>query len=301
MPPHRKLVFRPPGASWARSHAQNPFAEDLGDGRARVHFACRDEHNRSRGAAIDVNWDELAEARVPAMHPRLTLDIGALGAFDDAGAMPHSVLDVDGATYLYYTGWSLTVAVPFAFHIGLAVSRDGGARFERVSQAPVLGRNADDPYIAGAPWVLREGGLFRMWYASCTGWARIGDEVRHNYTIKHAESADGATWKTSPHLCIDYGPGEYALARPVVWREGGDYRMLFSFRGDGGTYRVGGAMSLDGIEWTRDREPILQPAAEGWDSEMVCYAWPFTHDGRRYLLYNGNGYGRDGFGVARAD
>jgi hypothetical protein len=24
----------------------------------------------------------------------------------------------------------------------------------------------------------------------------------------------------------------------------------------------------------------------------------FAHDGRRYLLYSGNGYGREGFGIA---
>jgi hypothetical protein len=149
--------------------------------------------------------------------------------------------------------------------------------------------------------VLRDGELFRMWYASCTGWERIGDEVRHSYTIKHAESADGVTWKTDTHLCIDYGPGEYALARPVVWREGADYRMLFSFRGDGGTYRIGSAESQDGIGWKRHGKQVLDAAAAGWDSQMVCYAWPFTHRGRRYLLYNGNGYGRDGFGVVGTD
>src|SRR6202043_3259211 len=91
----RSLVFRPPGTGWARSHAQNPFAEDRGCGLARIHFACRDEQNRSRGAAIDVSWDALAEARLPAtIEPRMTLDLGELGAFDDAGAMPHSAVAV---------------------------------------------------------------------------------------------------------------------------------------------------------------------------------------------------------------
>ena len=31
---------------------------------------------------------------------------------------------------------------------------------------------------------------------------------------------------------------------------------------------------------------------------MVCYPYVFDHAGNRYMLYNGNGYGRTGFGMA---
>jgi hypothetical protein len=31
---------------------------------------------------------------------------------------------------------------------------------------------------------------------------------------------------------------------------------------------------------------------------MVCYPFVFDHGGRRYMFYNGNGYGKSGFGVA---
>jgi hypothetical protein len=38
---------------------------------------------------------------------------------------------------------------------------------------------------------------------------------------------------------------------------------------------------------------------EGWDSEMMCYPYVFDHKGERYMLYNGNGYGKSGFGIAK--
>ena len=38
--------------------------------------------------------------------------------------------------------------------------------------------------------------------------------------------------------------------------------------------------------------------AEEWDSEMQAYPAVFDRGGRRYLLYNGNGYGRSGVGYA---
>jgi hypothetical protein len=36
----------------------------------------------------------------------------------------------------------------------------------------------------------------------------------------------------------------------------------------------------------------------GWDSEMIEYPFVFDHAGERYMLYNGNGYGKSGFGLA---
>ena len=31
---------------------------------------------------------------------------------------------------------------------------------------------------------------------------------------------------------------------------------------------------------------------------MIEYPFVFDHDGSRYMLYNGNGYGKTGFGLA---
>ena len=65
------------------------------------------------------------------------------------------------------------------------------------------------------------------------------------------------------------------------------------------TYRIRYAESPDGIHWTRRPDgPTLALSSEGWDSEMVCYPFVFDHGGRRYMLYNGNGYGKTGFGIA---
>jgi len=296
----RGLIFSPPGIGWCSSHAQNPFGQDLGGGRVRVHFTCRDTHNRSHGACLDMTWQGLVspEATI-SLEPTMTLGLGALGTFDDSGAMPSSIVEKNGTYYLYYTGWSLASTVPFSFHIGLAQSVDG-LSYTRVSEAPVLGRGFYDPYITGAPWVCIEGGIFRMWYISGTAWERATDgSVRHYYTIKYAESYDGITWKTSDHRCIYYGPGEYALARPVVYFQDGKYQMLFSFRGGNGTYRIGSASSGDGISWQRTESIFLDVAAEGWDSQMVCYGWSFQYAGQNFLLYIGNNYGKDGFGVVR--
>ena len=35
-----------------------------------------------------------------------------------------------------------------------------------------------------------------------------------------------------------------------------------------------------------------------WDSEMICYPYVFEHKDDLYMLYNGNDYGKTGFGLA---
>ena len=82
-------------------------------------------------------------------------------------------------------------------------------------------------------------------------------------------------------------------------KEGGLYKMWFAYRHGQETYRIGYAESVDGREWDR-KDPVggLDVSETGWDSEMVEYPYVFDHKGKRYLLYNGNGYGKNGFGYA---
>jgi hypothetical protein len=162
----------------------------------------------------------------------------------------------------------------------------------------VIGRSTFDPYLATSPWVIVEKGLWRMWYASGTGWSGDGDkEPRHHYRITYAESDDGIDWRPTGRACIDYAGDDYAIARPCVVRDGDLYRMWFSHRGN--AYRIGYAESADGLEWARMSGRVeLEPSSEGWDSEMVEYPFVFDHGGRRYMLYNGNGYGETGIGLA---
>src|SRR5438876_315820 len=137
-----------------------------------------------------------------------------------------------------------------------------------------------------------------MWYVSGTHWEPAAPEPRHYYNIRYADSDNGRTWRRDGRTAIDFEHAdEYAFAHPCVIRDPDAYRMWYSYRGD--TYRVGYAESRDGINWVRlDQHVGIEPSETGWDSEMIEYAHVFDCEGRRYMLYNGNGYGRTGFGLA---
>ena len=49
---------------------------------------------------------------------------------------------------------------------------------------------------------------------------------------------------------------------------------------------------------SKQEENLNNLSKTGWDSEMICYPYVFDRKGERYMLYNGNGYGKTGFGLA---
>jgi hypothetical protein len=281
---------------WAASHAALPVPTPAPDGRTRIWFSPRDAEGRARIARVDVDLaDPQAE---PRFAPDPVVEIGPLGAFDDSGVTASCVVEHEGRLFQYFTGWSLGVTVPFTLFIGCAVSDDGGETFHKPSPAPVLGRSGVDPFLTASPSVLVEDGLWRMWYVSGTEWRIVDGRPKHWYHVKYAESRDGLEWKPTGRVAIDYEDGsEYAIARPWVVRDDGRYRMWFCARGE--RYLPGYAESSDGLHWERDDALVgLGPSETGWDSEMVAYPAVFDAGGRRYLAYNGNGYGATGIGYA---
>lgn len=284
--------------AWTGGYAALPYAIDLSDSQGvRVFFSGRDSRNRASVGALslDLESQEVVPGTVTA---RPLLTPGALGTFDDSGATMSCIVLHDERLYMYYTGWALGKSVPFYFAIGLAVSSDGGRTFERCSEAPILGRHFKDPFLCASPSVLLEDGLWRMWYVSGQRWEPRSEGPRHYYLIRYAESDDGIHWRRDKEIDFEFaGPDEYAVGRPHVLRIGGHYHMWYCARGD--RYRLGWARSADGYRWHRDDAAVsLTPTPSGWDEEMQAYPSVLYRGGRWWMLYNGNGYGATGFGLA---
>ena len=295
------LVFSPPGTpAWLTSHASLPLGWRLSDGRHRVYFASRDEANRSHVGWVEMDLDRPGEDLVVADAPALAP--GPLGCFDDHGVYPASLVESDGQLLLFYIGWNPGVTAPlFYASIGLAASDDGGRTFERVSRAPIMGRSDVDPCLVTSPCVLRDGGRWRMWYVSGYAWDEMDGHLRSHYHVKYAESDDGVDWRRDGRVCIDHLPGERNIARPWVLADEGGYRMWYAAAGDA-PYRLGYAESPDGLEWERrDALVGIGLSESGWDSHAMAYPWVERDGARHRLLYNGNDYGREGFGLAVAD
>jgi hypothetical protein len=297
------LVYGPDGSrQWARSHALAPTPVAMEDGLVRIYFASCDESMVGRIGYVDVDAD--APQRVINLAERPVLDIGDPGCFDDNGVNATSIVRVGGELRMYYFGYQLGTRVRYLLFGGLAVSQDRGESFARVSQVPITDRLDGERFVRSAPFVIEEpAGVFRMWYVGGNDFVVANGKEVPRYGVRYLESEDGVAWRGSGRPVLSpQGEDEYGFGRPYVRRCGDGYEMWYSLRSRSQGYRIGYAVSPDGLAWTRrDEEAGIDISASGWDSGMVCYASIVTVKGRTLMFYNGDGYGRAGFGVAVAD
>jgi hypothetical protein len=293
------LIFNSAGHyPWMLTHAAYPTAEKLDGDLIRIYFSCRDKSSRSSIATLTIDLN--SPQKIIELSSESVLSPGDRGFFDDSGTTVGSIVKAeDGSAYLYYLGWNIGKTVPFRNSIGLAIRPAGESTFKKYSHAPLLDRDPNDPLTLSYPWVLREGNRWRMWYGSHQTWTHSQYEMLH--VLKYAESTDGLNWKRTqnPVMPLELEQGEFAMSRPCVIRHGGQYNMWFSSRHP--NYKMGFATSVDGHLWQRDdTQGVITPSASGWDSNCVEYGSIFEHAGKLYMLYNGNGYGASGFGLAVA-
>jgi predicted GH43/DUF377 family glycosyl hydrolase len=292
------LVFAPDhNNEWMVSHASNPIAEWVDEDIFRVYFSCRNKEKKSSVGFIDI--DIKNPRNILKISDKPVVQPGKLGIFDDSGASMGCLVSIDNKKYLYYLGWNLSVTVPWRNSIGLAISNCSDSledRFTKYSKAPIVDRNEVDPYSISYPWVIKDRKKWKMWYGSNLSWGTDQRDMEH--VIKYAESPDGIIWERKGIIAINFkSPEEYAISKPCVIQENNIYKMWYSYRGI--AYRIGYAESEDGIHWSRMDEKIgIDVSDSGWDSEMIEYPYVFEHNGEKYMLYNGNGYGKTGFGLA---
>lgn len=285
-------------------YAQDAFIDPLNEKVWRIYFSTRTKDVVSYPCYIDVE----------AGHPEHKLFIpekplfepGRRGTFDDSGITMTSIVPIDEhRKYLYYCGWNRKVSVSYSLSIGCVEVIDDRI-YRKISDGPIMERSIYDPIAVSAPMVIRDGDKFRMWYISFPSWELFNGKYEPIYIIKHAISEDGLNWKCSDHICIDSDyPGE-AIGRPWVILDEGIYKMWFSTRGienyrskDGQHYMIGYAESSDGLNWNRRPDKFSFPLSEnGWDSEMLEYASVKRFGNRYFMLYNGNAFGKTGFGYA---
>ena len=278
------------------THAANPLPVPLEGDLYRVFYSGRDAENRSSVGCVDI---DMRRRKVEYVHQAPLFEFGPPGSFYSHGVSIGNCYAVEGERYLLFMGWRRPPDAHWRGEIGqLRLCAD--ATLTLVDDGPFLPLDADDPISLSYPWVSQEtDGSYRMWYGSTRRWDAGNGEMLH--VIQGARSADGMRW-IKRGLAVPYELGvAQAFSRPTVVGDAKrGYEMWFSYRGDGNSrYRIGYATSEDGERWMlRIAEAGIDVSPSGWDSEMIEYPFVFSHDGERLMLYNGNSYGRTGFGAA---
>lgn len=298
--PWRKqgLLFEPENDAF--THSSHPCAIHIEGDRYVVACTRRDSSQRSH---IFLANARVSEGRVVLLgSPKLALWPGDPCHFDCDGVISVCFVKHGDAIYLYYVGWQNLPEGLWICDTGRATLDESELTLKREFHGPVLGRDKSNPLFAAATAFHVSGDLWQTWYNSGIRWEKTALGWKHYYGIHYAHSHNGVDWICHPGMCLPFADEyEYAFGRPSVIHREDTYFMWYAHRAtrNTDTYRIGFASSVDGRHWERhDALSGIDVSPTGWDSEMICYPCVFEHQGRMYMLYNGNGYGKTGFGLA---
>lgn len=301
------LIYEPDSkCDWnSNGYASVPTVLKITNDKLRIYFSSRDINNRNSVSYIEVEGDN--PKNILYIHNKPIISPGKNGMFDDSGVMPSHAIDVNGEIWMYYIGWNIRNTIPYHNSIGLAISKDGGSTFEKFSEGPLFDRNYTEPYFNAAPYIYIENNLWKMWYLSNTDWIFHDGRYEPRYHIKYAESNNGIDWNREGKISINYkNDNEGGIVRACVLKDPIFYKMWYSYRNinnyridKNSSYRIGYAISKNGIDWTRkDNDVGITISKSGWDSEMIEYPFVYDFNEQRYMVYNGNTFGKTGFGYA---
>lgn len=293
---------------WMSHFAQSPHVL-MFDDFIRVYFSPRPlpESNGdfvSRGAYVDLDRKDFSVINV-GRQPIMPL--GDKGKFDEFGTYPISVIRNQGKIEAYHAGWNRPSDIRFNVAIGKSVSVDNGITFQRVSSDPILPYTPDEPFIMSGPKIRKFGDTFYLFYIAGSRWIMDAPpRPEPVYQIRMATSPDGVVWtKHGKNLLATKLEDNECQTGPDVFERNGIYHMFFSYRyphnykNKERGYRIGYASSSDLVNWKRNDEIVgIDVGETGWDSEMINYPHIFENNGKTYMLYNGNEFGKYGFGAA---
>ena len=191
----------------------------------------------------------------------------------------------------------------------MAFSNDNGLTFEKIGHGPIFTNSPNEPFLVGDSFVQKYNDIYHMWYMFGIRWIDTEDEgAQRVYKIGHATSTNGINWikEEAKQIITDFLNVDECQALPTVLYHNNRYHMYFCYREATGFrkdktrgYRLGYAYSDDLKTWIRDEANSgIKFSEEDWDSDMMCYPHIFKCEGKIYLLYNGNEFGRYGFGLA---
>lgn len=301
-------IFLP--SNFELNYAKSPQAVVMDD-FVRIYFSCC----RSDGDKV-ITVPKYADytkdfSRILYVSQHDIIEQGDLGCFDEHGIFPFSPLLYKDKFYAYTSGLSRRVSVSIDSGIGLCISNDNGNTFTRLGKGPILTATLNQPFLVIDGFVRFYENLFHMWHIYGIKWVtpKGGSVPERVYQLAHATSIDGIQWNQDDRLILEAKTEYECQALPTVIFNNNRYHMFFCYRevfdfreNKNNGYRIGYAYSDDLEHWVRNDESAgIDVSKTGWDSEMICYPNVFKMDNQFYLLYNGNTFGKEGFGIARLE
>jgi predicted GH43/DUF377 family glycosyl hydrolase len=180
-----------------------------------------------------------------------------------------TVIYQDNKYLMWYDGYDGNY-----FKIGFAIS-DDGKTWNNLSSPVLNGSIFNKHYLE--PFVLYESNEYKMWFLAI-------DKQTNMTSIMYSDSQDGKIWSEPT---INLSPTQEweinHLAHPHVIKQDNKYIMYYNGETGDGVWRIGYAISDDGVNWQKyDNNPIFTANL----NEAPTVAGPFVFkNNNKYEMY----------------
>jgi hypothetical protein len=296
-------------AGYGSNIAQVPSPIAIGD-TIYVYLSGRNSDNISHVNLVCID----SAYNIKSISNRIFLHSDLPGTFDDEGVMPAQVIKYRSGYIMFYSGWNSRNTIPYHNATGIAFSSDL-LKWTRLYQGPILDRTPHEPYLAVTPWVhKRTDGLYEMLYISGTGYIRDDDRYEPVYTVKYAKSSEIMSWERFPDqvMPFQWTSDSICFSHPTFIPLDNMSFMVAACVRQSRDYRCGGSNSYKLVfGFTETLQKVHKLHFPKYDipqtitnvqvnfQEMQAYPSFIRINDDILCFYNGNGFGRSGFGVAR--
>lgn len=179
--------------------------------------------------------------------------------------------------------------------IGYATSTDGLKWVENAQPVLTATSNWEGNSI-NIGSVIWTGSQFMMWYRGVGG---PQGSAQANGAVGFATSPDGVAWTKysgNPVMTTSTVDSDF-LTNPYVIQVGSSFKMWYACKNPTlSGYSICYAASSDGIGWTKQSSPVLQPSS-GWEAGGL-YSPTVVYDGTIYGMWYTGGYNPSGVGAS---
>ena len=292
------LLYKPESNfDWMTSHATLPTVLQTDAHNFKIFYSTRDISGRSHTTYVDLNFLKWKpgillknKRKLPCFSP------GPMGHFDDSGVQVSSFIKSGKFLYAYYLGWTRKVNVPFSAEIGIAIV-DNYYNFKRVQKLPIYKKSELEPLTFGYPTIFQRNNTIFMYYDGIDEWNENNPDD-YKFDLRLAIMRKG-TWTYSDKI-VFYNNNYKAITRPSFIKLQNELIMLYSCNTNGkyqlqASYQSKFKKNL----WIRKKNFIFDSSGQEWDSEEQVFCNIFKYQKDFYMVYNGNNYGKTGFGISK--
>ncbi len=210
---------------------------------------------------------------------------GTPGSWDSRDAQEPNVIKENDIYKMWYTGNNGS-----GWRIGYATSENGFLWTKNIQPVLPVGSSDGWEMDTSDPFVIHNNDGYIMWYSSLGhNWAWGSDRFR----LRYATSTDGTSWTTYSSWILTGTPNSWdngGINRGIsVIKTSDGYKMWYAGVNEGTSsdifekWQIGYATSLNGITWTKNSAPVIQPTEE-WELHSVSYP-NVVFDGSTYEMW----------------